>query len=103
MTSCEQLDNTMKRNSLQKTTINQKLFMKDMEKVYKSIYVVQIKSAKEAIGRLKPIESEPRVLIRIHDRDDNVSETLELKNSNNYKNMFGQGTIGIFYEPNSSN
>jgi hypothetical protein len=95
---CEQLPDTMKRRSLLLTTPIQRSKAKDTEEEeddeYKSMYHVQIKTAKKGLLGLSPTGTDANVFIQIHDNDGKISEPIELKDSVDNKNKFARGKIG---------
>ncbi len=94
MIPCEQLPDTMKQRSLLVNTTVQKYKANDLVEEYKSIYHVQIKTAKKGLLGLAPTGTDANVFIQIHDNDGKVSEPIELKDSVDQKNKFARGKIG---------
>ncbi|CAF3808973.1 unnamed protein product [Rotaria sordida] len=106
MIPCEQLPDTMKRQSLLLNRSIQSSTIKNIVEGYKSLYHVQTKTAKKGLLGLSPTGTDANVFIRIHDKDGKISEPLELKNSIDHKNKFARGKIddfdvGSIYELNN--
>ncbi|CAF1350708.1 unnamed protein product, partial [Adineta steineri] len=93
---CEQLPDTMKRRSLLRTIPIEKLESKNSIEEYKTIYHVQIKTAKKGLLGLAPTGTDANVFIQIHDNNGNISEPIELKESIDHKNKFARGKIDDF-------
>ena len=92
--SCEDLPDTMQRQSLAYRTANgQEKNQMNMED-YPSKYHVQIKTAKKGLLGLAPTGTDANVFMKIHDNDGKISEAIELKNSLDHKNKFSRGNIG---------
>ena len=92
--SCEDLPDTMQRQSLAYRTANgQGKNQMNMED-YPSKYHVQIKTAKKGLLGLAPTGTDANVFMKIHDNDGKISEAIELKNSLDHKNKFSRGNIG---------
>jgi hypothetical protein len=94
---CEELPDTMQRQSLSTRVSNYQTKAKDPIEDYKSKYHVQIKTAKKGLWGLAPTGTDANVFIKIHDNDEKISESIQLKNSLDHKNKFTRGKIGNQY------
>ena len=91
---CEDLPDTMQRQSLGYRTANEKGKNKRNMEDYQSKYHVQVKTAKKGVLGLAPTGTDANVFMKIHDHDGKISETIELKDSLNHKSKFTRGNIG---------
>ncbi|UJR34141.1 hypothetical protein I4U23_021548 [Adineta vaga] len=94
---CEQLPDTMKLRNLLTTIPTHKLNQEDFNEEYKSLFHVQIKTAKKGLLGLAPTGTDANVFIQIHDINGKISEPIELKDSMDQKNKFARGKLDDFH------
>ena len=95
---CEDLPETMQRQSLAYRTANSQGKNPGNMDDYPSKYHVQTKTAKKGLLGLAPTGTDANVFMKIHDHDGKTSEAIELRNSLNHKNKFTRGNIGKIFQ-----